>query len=165
MTGEENERFPSPRRIVELIGMLRIGLSVYLMLAMLVEPLFCCCQMSRLSAEFVQWMRNGNADAVASAPSCCRPHVPTKPAPTQPEKPSCPCGGSSSKILAFGAAESEGVVQLDRDPNAPALDRMAGAFLSSLPTLSTAKGNVSSTVFFPFASGRDLLSSLHILRC
>lgn len=147
--------------------MFRIGLSVYLMLATLAGPSFCCCQMSRLSARFVHWLRSDEANAAASTPSCCRHQAPTKDSqpPTHPEKPSCPCRDSSSERPALMVLEAEGAAQLHRDQSALADDLLDGDFLTSVLPLSTARIPASPARFFSFESGRDILSSLHILRC
>lgn len=147
--------------------MFRIGLSVYLMLATLVEPWLCCCQLPRFSARFVTLFRIEKAKPAESRQCCCQhpdPDVPVKDSqPANPPKtPWCPC---QSNRLALVLLDSDVTRQLHRDSNAQAVDLLDYDSLTGIATPSaglilTATPLTSSTL-----TGRDILSSLHILRC
>ena len=148
--------------------MFRIGLSVYLMLATLVGPWLCCCQMSRFSARFVSLLRYEKSKPFESRPSCCQHRVPVKDSqPTKlPDAPSCPCQGKGQEAPALVVLQSDGTRQVDRDPNAQAMEFPDTEFL--LSGVATSSINLvlnASSLPSPVLTGRDILSSLHILRC
>lgn len=147
--------------------MFRIGLSVYLMLVTLAGPWLCCCQLPRLSARFIALMRLDKAKPAGSIHSCCQHRLPVKDSqpPAHPTDPSCPCQGTHQETPALVLLESEGARQLDRDLNAQAVgmldcDSFSGVY-SPLAALTLTSSALPSSVL----SGRDLLSTLHILRC
>ncbi len=144
--------------------MLRIGLSVYLMLATLTGPWLCCCQLPRMSARFVAHLRNKQAKPTEDHPSCCQHRVPVKDSqPTNPPKaPSCPCQGNRPALVLL---ESDPARQLQRDSSAQTLDLLDYDFLSGAVILSVGLMQTSSSQSPPVLTGRDILSSLHILRC
>jgi hypothetical protein len=143
---------------------LRIGLSVYLMLATLTGPWLCCCQLPRMSARFAALLRNEQAKPAENPPSCCQHRVPVKDSqPRNPPKaPSCPCQDNRSALVLL---ESDGTRQLQRDSNAQALDLLDYDFLSGGVLPSVGLMRPSSPESPPVLTGRDILSSLHILRC
>ncbi len=147
--------------------MIRIGLSVYLMLATLAGPWLCCCQLPRLSARFVALLRIDKAKPVGSNHSCCQHRVPVKDSqlPAQPNDPSCPCQGTRQEAPAIVLLESDGAGQLDRDLNAQAVNLLDCDSLSGIDAPSLALMLTPSTLSSPVLTGRDILSSLHILRC
>lgn len=145
--------------------MVRIGLSVYLMLATLAGPSLCCCRLSHLSAPFATWIRNTHANAAASNRSCCQHHGPAK--DSQPSKSpdgsSCPCQGRCSETPALTLLEAEGTAKLHRDLNAQVV--VDCDFLPTLAMSSAALTLFSSALSSPVLTGRDILSTLHTLRC
>ena len=147
--------------------MFRIGLSVYLMLVTLAGPWLCCCQLPRLSAQFIALMRIDKAKPSASNHSCCQHRMPVKDPqpPAHPTDPSCPCQGNRQASPALVSLDSEGAKQLDRDQNAQAVGLLDCDLLSGVFTPSATLTLTSSALSSPVLSGRDLLSSLHILRC
>jgi len=146
---------------------IRIGLSVYLMLVTLAGPWLCCCQLPRLSARFVALMRIDKAKLAGSNHSCCQHRVPVKDSqpPARPDAPSCPCQGNRQEAPALVLLESDGARQLDRDLNAQAVDLLGCDSLSGTVMPSFTLMLTSSTRSSPVLTGRDILSSLHILRC
>ena len=147
--------------------MIRIGLSVYLMLATLAGPWLCCCQLSRLSARFVALLRIDKTKPAESNHSCCQHRLPVKDSQPRkhPDAPSCPCQGTRQEAPALVLLESEGARQLDRDLNSQVVDLLGGDFLPGTVAFSAALNLVFSTASLPFVTGRDILSALHILRC
>ena len=147
--------------------MIRIGLSVYLMLVTLAGPWLCCCQLPRLSAQFMALMRSSKMEAPGGNHSCCQHHAPAKKSeqPVHPGVPSCPCRGTDAEAPALVLLESEGARQLDRDLNSQAVDLLDGASLSGTVVPSFTLMLTSPTLSSPVLTGRDILSSLHILRC
>ena len=144
--------------------MFRIGLSVYLMLATLVGPWLCCCQPPRLSARFVALLRSDKSMAAGSNHSCCQHRLPVKDSqPTNPPKaPSCPCQGNRPALVLL---ESDGTRQLHRDSNAQAVDQLDYDSLPGVVMPSFGLILASPPLSSPVLTGRDILSSLHILRC
>jgi hypothetical protein len=145
-------------------ALLRIGLSVYLMLATLVGPWLCCCQPPRLSARFVALLRNEEAKSAENHHSCCQHQAPVNDSqPTNtPKAPSCPCQGNRPALV---TPVSDGTRQLHRDSNAQAVDLLDHDSLSGVLMPSFGLTLTSSLLSSPFLTGRDILSSLHILRC
>ena len=144
--------------------MFRIGLSVYLMLATLAGPWLCCCQPPRLSARFVAFLRNDEAKVIENHHSCCQHRVPVKDShPTNlPKAPSCPCHDNRPALV---TPVSDGTRQLHRDSNAQAVDLWDYDSLSGVVMPSFGLTLSSSALSSPVLTGRDILSSLHILRC
>jgi hypothetical protein len=145
----------------------RLELSVYLMLAMLAGPWLCCCKLSRLNAGFVCLLRNEKAKPAENLLACCQHPVPVKDSqPTNPpDVPTCPCRGACQTAPALVLLGTDGVRQLDHDPNAPAVgvpdcDPFSGVVTPSFSLMRNASAPPSSLL-----TGRDLLASLHILRC
>ena len=145
-------------------ALFRIGLSVYLMLSTLAGPWLCCCQPPRLSARFVALLRNEEAKSAGNHHSCCQHHVPVKDSqPTNPPKaPSCPCQDNRPALV---TPVSDGTKQLHRDSNAQAVDLLDHDSLSGVVMPSFGLMRTSSPLSSPVLTGRDILSSLHILRC
>lgn len=144
--------------------MVRIGMSVYLMLATLAGPWLFCCQLPRLGARLVALLQYDKAKS-DSTPSCCQQRMPVKESQPRnhPDTPSCPCQGSRLEQPALLLVESDGTWQLDRDSNAQAVDLLGCACPAEivLPSVGLMPTPSSSAV----VTGRDILSSLHILRC
>jgi hypothetical protein len=145
----------------------RIGLSVYLMFATLVGPWLFCCQLPRLGARFVALLRYDKANSAGTTPSCCQHRMPAKDSHPRnhPDTPSCPCQGSHQEQPALLLVESDGTRQLDRNLNARTVDLLRCDSLSGVLMPSVGLLLISLPVSSPVLTGRDILSSLHILRC
>jgi hypothetical protein len=145
----------------------RIGLSVYLMFATLAGPWLCCCQLSRLSAQLTALLRIDKAKSAETIHCCCQQRVPMK--DSQPSKhpkaPSCPCQNNRENSPALVSLESQATRQLDRELNAQTVDLLGCDCLSGIIMPSLAATLTSSALSAPDRTGRDILSSLHILRC
>jgi hypothetical protein len=138
-----------------------------MILATLAAPGLCCCEMTRFSARFVSLLRNEIAKPARSHRSCCHQDVPVKDSQPAnlPDAPSCPCQRTGQEALALVLPEYEGARQLARDLNAQALDLLDCDTSSGVVTSSTGLTLVASDLPTPVLTGRDILSSLHILRC
>lgn len=147
--------------------MFRIGLSVYLMFATLAGPWLCCCRLPRLSARFATLLRNDEAKSAESNHSCCQHRAPVKDSRTvpHPNAPSCPCQGTRQVEPALVLLESDGTRQFDRDSNAQPVDLQGWNCLSGVVMPSVGLMLTSSSLSSFVLTGRDILSSLHILRC
>jgi hypothetical protein len=145
-------------------ALFRIGLSVYLMLATVAGPWLCCCQLPSFSARLVALLRNEAAPPAGTQHSCCHRGVPVKDSrPTSPPKaPSCPCQGNPSALVLL---ESGGARQVQRDSNVQAIDLFDYDFLTGIVMPSVGMIRTCSPQSSPVLTGRDILSSLHILRC
>lgn len=147
--------------------MFRIGLSVYLMLATLAGPWLYCCQLPRLGARLVALLRYEKANSAESIPSCCQHRLPVKDSQPRnhPDTPSCPCQGSHQEQQALLLVEADGTRQLDRDANTQAVDLVGCDCLSEVAISSVGLMLIPSSQSSAVLTGRDILSSLHILRC
>jgi hypothetical protein len=137
------------------------------MFATLAGPWLCCCQQSRLRARFVSLLQNEEAKLADDHHSCCQHRVPMEDSqPANPsDAPSCPCKGKSQESPALGLLKSDGIERLDRGPYSQAeslldCDPFSGVATSSFNRMLQAFALPTSVL-----SGRDMLSSLHILRC
>ena len=144
--------------------MFRIVLSVYLMLTTLAGPWLCCCLPPRLSAWFVSFLQNDKAKPAESSHSCCQHHVPVKDSqPTNPPKaPPCPC---QSNRPALALLKSDGIGQLDRNSNAQPVDLLDYDSLCVAVMPSSGLIRTACPLSSRVLTGRDILSTLHILRC
>ncbi len=144
--------------------MFRIGLSVYLMLATLAGPWLCCCQLPRLSARFVASLQKEKAKPAGSHCCRCQEHVPVKDSePSNPPKaPTCPCQSNRPALVLL---ESDEAKQLHRDSNAQAVDLLHFDSLSEVVVPSVGLMLTSSPLSPLALTVREILSTLHILRC
>jgi len=145
----------------------RIGLSVYLMFATLVGPWLCCCQLPRFNARFAALLRNEKAKPAETHHCCCQHQVPDVPAkeslPANPPKtPWCPCQSNRPALV---LQDSDGTRQLHRDSNAQAVDLLDCDSITGIVMPSSGLMLTASSLSLPVLTGRDILSSLHILRC
>jgi hypothetical protein len=148
-------------------ALFRIGLSVYLMFATLAGPWLCCCRLPHLSARFAALLRKDEAKPAESSHSCCQHRAPVKDSRPahHPDAPSCPCQGTRQQEPALVLLESDGTRLLDRNSNAQAVDLLGCDCLSGVVMPSVGLMLTSSSLSSSVLSGRDILSSLHILRC
>lgn len=148
--------------------MFRIGLSVYLMFATLVGPYLCCCQLPRFSDRLVALLHNERTKPVESRQCCCQHHVPDVPVKdsqpaNSPKPPWCPCQSNHPSLVLL---DSDGTRQLYRDSNAQTVDLLDCDFVSGVVMPSVGPMLTASLLSSPvLTTGRDILSSLHILRC
>ncbi len=159
-------------------GMLRIGLSMYLVLATAAGPGLCCCLPARLLTELLASRSSGSEQvAGASHQSCgCHhdhgavPHGHKSPSPDQdkpgcPDCPSCPCKqpGLDTSLPPQDAEQLNNVLVRSF------LDVPAGlapaAPLTCFVFLCVAPPGWGDGTALPFLSARDYLATLHILRC
>lgn len=153
--------------------MVRIGLSVYLMLATLAGPSLCCCTSTRLVASLLHAREAGQPK-----PSCCQHHRPggagdqhtdRKKSPQdheQPEHPTCPCQENRFEPVALLSPDPASAKQVQSRSLCSSLTDVIGM----LPV--TALLSVESTPPIPrerlalsFVTTHDLLHALHMLRC
>lgn len=137
------------------------------MLATLVGPWLCCCQLPRFNARFASLLRNKKAKPAEIHHCCCQHPVPDGPVkdsqPANPPKtPWCPCQSNRPALVLL---DSDGTRQLHRDSNAQAVDPLdydsvTGVVIPSVGLMLTA-----SPLFLSVLTCRDILYSLHILRC
>lgn len=152
--------------------MVRIGISVYLMLATLVGPGLCCCTTPRLLAALAH---PGKTEQPRL--SCCPHHHqsgvadhPTGPeqAPQkreQPGHPDCPCQENRA-TLALLSPDSESALQLLSRHLASGWMTFVGALPMAVPQfVAGLTGVPGGCPAFPFLTARDMLRSLHVLRC
>lgn len=151
--------------------MARIGLSLYLMLAALAGPCFCCCSAERLTALFAPPMKQ------ASCARCCGNHQYTtgyqhrrtpeqRPGNEQPNRPSCPCQEHGRQQVPLVSVDSELAkhLQFRYSTQGPAVLLLAAlASLSSIADCDPEKSGENGLL--PFLSAQDILCALHILRC
>ncbi len=152
--------------------MVRIGLSLYLMLAAAAGPWFCCCTTERLAALFASPAKR------TSQAGCCGDHQANKGpqkhrTPEQrpgdqdrPGRPSCPCQEDGSRQVTLAAPDSEAAKQLQSRYSLQGLVELMPLALTA-PCLS-AEGDPPTSgegVRLPFLSSQDILRALHILRC
>lgn len=150
--------------------MVRIGLSLYLMLAAVAGPWLCCCTSERLAALFASPTKQSSHDG------CCGNHQTAKHSQKhrtseqrsgdqeQPNRPPCPCQEDGSRqVVALNPelgkqVQSRYSVQGQAEP------------LFALPTLLCLSSDGDRKVpskgeILPFLTAQDILCTLHILRC
>jgi hypothetical protein len=149
----------------------RIGLSLYLMLAILAGPSLCCCAPTRLLAFFPH-----NQKTELACHCCCHHATERDPAgpktkdaggkPCRAPEDHCPCRKGRSQQVLFTPAEDPSDVGGIRSLM---MDRLtvAGLFLLSAesPALHLQEQGPRHCIAFPFHSSRDMLRALQILRC
>lgn len=149
-------------------AMWRAGLTIYLVLATVAGPWFCCCTTFRL----LDWLIPAPAEEEGPVPacSCCCESSPAIDAPShddsqQPSQPplECPCQQQRSETVAMAAPAPERapVGELPLDPiDCPAFlaNDLRPLSISSAP--DRREGRIA-----PFLSADELLYDLHRLRC
>jgi hypothetical protein len=112
----------------------------------------------------VALLRNDKAKPAGSNHSCCHHHMPVKDSqPTNPPKaPPCPCQSNRPALVLLN---SDATRQLHRDANAQAVDLLDYDSLCGVVMPSFGLMLTSCPLSSPVLTGRDILSSLHILRC
>lgn len=152
--------------------MLRIGLILYLMLAMLAGPALCCCLAERLTAEFAR-----PAEQESSGSCACRKHQ-SQPqsqyrAPEQrpdkqdrPHRSPCPCQEHRSQETALVSQDSNLAQQLQ------SRQLLQGPIeLLTIPPTALCLSSYGDSdlprerAVLPFLTAQDLLRALHMLRC
>jgi hypothetical protein len=154
--------------------MLRAAVSIYLMLATLAGPWFCCCT----TFQLIDWLAPPpTPDEVAPSPcACCccdsnqKEDNPTGNPGGQPETPTapseCPCQQQRSELVPVLTAEA---ASLKRSPTAELfllVYQPAGLFPLDLYPVVTPRGpeNPGGRPM-PFLTTDALLHDLHQLRC
>jgi hypothetical protein len=142
--------------------MFRIGLTLVLVLALAAGPWLCCCTAAQFAAVGVPWNKNV-ADNAASG-CCCdtAPQSNRHDASHGSPARSCPC--HKNRPSAAGLLAAPGVVSWQNISSA--LDESCGLSVVHLVAVPSATNlPIERELAFPFFTGRDILSSLHILRC
>lgn len=150
--------------------MVRIGLSLYLMLAVVAGPSFCCCSIECLAALFA-----ASKSPISEGTRCCShgqqvAKYPHRSAGQQhpdkdehPGHPSCPCQGHGLGDTTLASLDSELGHQLQLRQ---ALDVSPLLLLFVTTSLGLSPKNaVPAPGNLPFLSTEDILCTLHILRC
>lgn len=151
--------------------MVRIGLSLYLMLAAVAGPWFCCCTTERL-VELLALPTKQSAHS-----RCCTQHQhPTSQQhrgpeqhpgkPGQPGDPSCPCKEDASQPVVLATTDSDLAKQLQSRYSCQGLTELLPHVLAhfSLSPESDVRASAKG-VALPFLSSHDILHAMHILRC
>jgi hypothetical protein len=150
--------------------MFRVALAVCLAAWSVFGPVVCCCLAATCATRMSGPAAAGDSPAPASAPAlccCCEPSTESLPAasesPADGDRPSCPCKKQQHQLEALAPAAPSSAKPLPGSPThevlGPAADPAEGVILFSDATLP--EGQTLS----PYASGRDILRALHILRC
>jgi hypothetical protein len=147
--------------------MLRVGLSLYLALAVVAAPLGCCCQTARLVAAL---LGPGQEHAAGKPACCCQDGARHDQRPCDERKdgnsPTCPCGEQGCSFAALMASGSEGTDLFKLSHAVPSftdLTLLHGA--ESSHQLRQAPGLARESVASHFLTPDELLRTLHILRC
>jgi hypothetical protein len=157
--------------------MVRIGLTIYLVLATVAGPGFCCCGAARL-AQLLAFggSKSGQLAAPPHRKSCCHHEQPSAPdqqktpsrdhgKPGCPDRPTCPCHQSGSGM----ALPSQGTEQLNQVLVRSLIEGRAELVSAPHPTcllsLGTDSRGLGEAVALPFLSAHDFLTTFHILRC
>ena len=151
--------------------MVRIGISIYLMLATLAGPWLCCCTPTRLLASLAHSGKAGQSQP------CCRHHPsaageqhtgPKKSPRNQKQSghPACPWQENRSEPVGFFSPDSESAKQLQPRYFPCSLKDGSGV----LPTIAMLYVEGTTKLpqepgALPFLTAQDILRSLHIMRC
>jgi hypothetical protein len=153
--------------------MVRIGLSLYLMLAAAAGPWLCCCTTERLAARFAfptkQSSHNGCCGDHQTAKGSQKHRTPEQ-SPSdedQPGCPSCPCQEEGARLAVLASLDSSEVAKEFQSRHIP--QGLVG-LVPLVPTAHclSADGDPETSgeaVRLPFLSAQDILHALHILRC
>lgn len=150
--------------------MVRIGLTIYLVIATVAGSCFCCCvpgQLARLLA--FDCNQSKEVATAPQRPSCCHPERSSAPDPSgspmrDEGEPTCPCKQRGSDTAFSPDAEQLNHVLPRNNFAEPA----SFAFFTSLTCLQLVRQDLSGVgrgVALPYLSAHDLLTTLHILRC
>jgi hypothetical protein len=147
--------------------MARIALTVYLMVAAAAGPwLLCCCMPSRAAELFTA--RKPTPPPEEDAPKCCcKHHKPAQPqAPKKtPSLPGVPCNCKDTQPIPFVTSIDRVGAQTTFANWLPAFDT-AGLSAEMGAVLGHLDDQLSEgALALPPRSCRDILATLHILRC
>jgi hypothetical protein len=158
-------------------GMARIGLTLYLVLASVAGPGFCCCVPGRLANMFaVGRGKTGQVGAATPRKSCCCHDGGSAPQghqtpprkhgrPGCPDSDTCPCKqpGLVTALLSQDAEQLNSVlVRSLLDGPAGLVPATSSTCLLSLEASLCGPGEGAA---LPFLSAHDYLTTHHILRC
>ena len=155
--------------------MIRIGLCFYLVLMMLAGPALCCCTTQRLMAEFAGVTDGKKPAQSPRIQTCChqktsvgRQHGLEQRSNKQdsPLPSPCPCREQGSQFMLQLSADAESTQQLLTKHFLSGLIK----FLAVLPgstslSLQSDLEMLDEASALPFLSTKDILHTLHILRC
>lgn len=151
--------------------MLRIGLTLYLMLAMLAGSALCCCMAEQLRAVFARTSKQGTR-----AP-CCNHQESTRPSQQRalqqcPDKKDhsdrseCPCQGHRCQETALAALESSPAKQFQSRLSLLGPTELLAALPFALAVSSERECRPpKESMPLPFLTAQDILRTLHMLRC
>jgi hypothetical protein len=145
--------------------MVRIALTLYLMAAALAGPwLMCCCMPARAAELFAARTPTPAED---TTPPCCKHHKPQPRAPKQtPSLPGVPCNCKDTQPIPFVQSAGDLASQVVLGKWSPAMELATTCIQTLFPDLHpSADLLLGGALALPPGSGRDLLTSLHILRC
>jgi hypothetical protein len=157
--------------------MVRIGLTMYLVLATVAGPAFCCCVPVRI-ADLLALGLSGPGQSAAATPqrTCCHhaprstPHDGNNPSrdhekPGCPDSPNCPCKQPGSGVALLGQdsdpLDQTRVRNLTEGPVAVVATTPPTCLLGLRPDLPGYREGTA----LPFLTGQDYLTALHILLC
>jgi hypothetical protein len=146
--------------------MARIALTVYLMAAAIAGPwLMCCCMPLRAAELFAA--RTSTPPAEDRTPPCCKHHKPAPQAPKQtPSLPGVPCNCKDTQPMPFVPSAEEMVSHASFGKWLPVIDSALTSIQTAYADLHQSADLLSGgALAFPPGSGRELLATLHILRC
>jgi hypothetical protein len=153
--------------------MVRIGLSVYLMLATLAGPSLCCCTTTRLVASLTHAREAGQPK-----PSCFQHHhqdgagdyhTSRKKSPQnqeRPGQPACPCQETRFEPVALLSPDAESAKQVPSRFLCCSLSDVFGTLpVTALLSVASTPPIPRERLALPFVTSHDLLHALHLLRC
>lgn len=157
--------------------MVRIGVSIYLMLATAVGPWFCCCTTMRLLGSVVPAESGGGGRSHSARAGCCHHKHQSKKLPEQnrsektpdrhdqPGQPSCPCQEHGPGSPALACLETNLSKQSDVQRVLHGLLADLGATLPPSGELAPDFLSPGDSPALPFLTAGDLLYAHHLLRC
>src|SRR5262245_52862192 len=146
--------------------MARVVLSLYLIAAAAAGPWWLCCCMSNRAAQLLAALKPAIPSPEQEEPECCcGKHAQSAPAPKAPEKPAppqlpCQCKDTQPTPLLQTGLDADELVR-----HCTALGDGDMMSVEVDPASVITNGTPSGHLVFPIGGGRDILASLHILRC
>ena len=157
---------------------LRLGLTVYLMLATVAGPAFCCCLPGHFAALWTAASaKHSESQRTCSCPACCHEQAPSEPSrqdvalpsrgqSNHPNDSQCPCksaGAQAYAVVSINSVAAKQLQQLGGSERAADLVGSLGTVASGPTIQGIALG--CDCLIAPFQTPRDMLRALHILRC
>jgi hypothetical protein len=149
----------------------RIGLSLYLIVATAAGPLFCCCSVRQVAllTDLFRPSTRTIRPAEQTVPPCCRQHATTDSCASGEVvavADSCACKGQHSPATCPAGSPSPVVTTPIRSaPLAPTDEPGLVLVVAALLAPHQVGSVAGECIVIPCREPRDLLYSLHILRC